>query len=69
MRKIPGYAGSIETDMEEMVSSQTWTRYCSGKKDYWEYIDFGSKRKTWDRFRRAIYCRLINADDQIYLAG
>jgi len=43
--------------------------YCSGKKDYWEYIEFGSKREAWDRFRRAIYCRLINDGDQIYLPG
>jgi len=50
-------------------ADETWTRYCSGKKDFWEYIDFGSKRKTWDRFRRAIYCRLVNNGNQLYLPG
>lgn len=48
---------------------ETWTRYCSGKKDYWQYIEFGTKRGNWDRFRRAIYCRLINNGDQLYLPG
>lgn len=48
---------------------QSWSRYCSGKKDFWEYIDFGSKRDNWDRFRRAIYCRLVNNRDQFYLPG
>jgi len=47
----------------------TWSRYCSDKKDYWEYIEFGSKRGNWDRFRRAIYCRLVNNGDQLYLPG
>jgi len=51
------------------AASQTWTRYCSGEKDYWEYIEFGSKRGNWDRYRRAIYCRLINGGDQLYLPG
>jgi hypothetical protein len=51
------------------ASNEDWTRYCSGKKDYWEYIEFGSKRGNWKRFRRAIYCRLINDGDQLYLPG
>ena len=55
--------------LAEGVSDENWTRYCSGKKDHWEYIEFGSKRKTWDRFRRAIYCRLVNNGDQLYLPG
>ena len=48
---------------------EDWTRYCSGKKDYWEYIEFGSRRGNWRQFRRAIYCRLINDGDQLYLPG
>jgi hypothetical protein len=64
--------GKLYKDIKAVAGAsadETWTRYCSGKKDYWEYIEFGSKRKTWDRFRRAIYCRLINDGDQIYLPG
>lgn len=64
--------GKMYDDIKEFVSgvaNEEWTRYCSGKKDYWEYVEFGSKRKSWDRFRRAIYCRLINNGDQLYLPG
>jgi len=39
------------------------------QKDYWEYIEFGSRRGNWNRFRGAIYCRLINDGDQLYLPG
>lgn len=48
---------------------KTWKKYRSGKKDCWEYIEFGSKRGSWNRFRRAIYCRLVNNGDQLYLPG
>jgi hypothetical protein len=50
-------------------SDEDWVKYCSGKKDYWECIEFGSRRGNWKRFRRAIYCRLINDGDQLYLPG
>jgi hypothetical protein len=64
--------GKLYQDIKALakgVSDEKWTRYCSGKKDYWEYIEFGSQRKTWDRFRRAIYCRLVNNGGQLYLPG
>jgi hypothetical protein len=64
--------GKLYKDIKELAGAsevQTWTRYCLGNKDYWEYIEFGSKRDNWDRFRRAIYCRLINNGDQLYLPG
>jgi len=64
--------GKLYKDIKALAvgtADEKWIRYCSGKKDYWEYIEFGSQRKTWDRFRRAIYCRLINNGDQLYLPG
>jgi hypothetical protein len=33
-------------------------------KQAWEYIEFGSRLMTWDRFRRAIYCRPVYDDRQ-----
>lgn len=51
------------------AEDETWARYCSSKKDYWEYIEFGNRQGNWSRFRRAIYCRLINNGDQLYLPG
>ena len=64
--------GKLYKDIKAVASDSVdndWTRYCSGKKDYWEYIEFGSRRGNWNRFRRAIYCRLINDGDQLYLPG
>lgn len=50
-------------------TSETWSRYDSGRKDCWEYTDFGSRCDTWNCFRRTIYCRLVNNGDQLYLPG
>ena len=64
--------GKLYKDIKAVAiqsKDEDWTRYCSGKKDYWEYIEFGSRRGNWCRFRRAIYCRLINDGDQLYLPG
>lgn len=64
--------GKLYKDIKALAfeaADETWVRYCSGKKDYWEYIEFGSKRGNWSRFRRAIYCRLINNKNQLYLPG
>lgn len=55
--------------MASAFADDTWARYCTGKRDIWEYIEFGSKQGTWDRFRRAIYCRLLNEGPQLYLPG
>jgi hypothetical protein len=41
----------------------------TGKKDIWQYIEFGSRRGNWKKFRRAFYCRLLNDGRQLYLPG
>lgn len=64
--------GKLYKDIKAVAGSfedEAWSRYCCGKKDYWQYIEFGSKRGNWDLFRRAIYCRLINDGAQLYLPG
>jgi hypothetical protein len=64
--------GKLYKDIKALASQsfdEVWTKYYSGKKDCWEYIEFGSKRGNWKRFRRAIYCRLINDGNQLYLPG
>ncbi|EFK06146.1 conserved hypothetical protein [delta proteobacterium NaphS2] len=64
--------GKLYKDIKWFTISQeaeNWTRYVSGHKDCWEFIEFGSKRGNWDRFRRTIYCRLTNKGDQLYLPG
>lgn len=64
--------GKIYKDISAMAASiddRMWKKYSSGKKDFWEYAEFGSRRAKWDKFRRAVYCRLTNDDKQLYLPG
>ena len=64
--------GKLYKDIKELAiesNDEDWTRYYSDKKDYWEYLESGNKRGNWRRFRRAIYCRLINDGNQLYLPG
>jgi hypothetical protein len=64
--------GKLYKDIKELAIQSNdgdWTSFCSGNKDYWEYIEFGSRRGNWRQFRRAIYCRLINDGNQLYLPG
>ena len=64
--------GKLYQDIKAVARTsqgEIWTRYCSAKKDNWEYIEFGSRRESWNRFRRAIYCRLLNQGAQLYLPG
>ena len=57
------------TSMAAAIEDSFWSRYhVSGKEDVWEYVEFGSKRGTWKRFRRALYCRLMNRGPQLYLS-
>jgi hypothetical protein len=36
-----------------------------GKDQAWEYIEFGDRRGSWKRFRRAIFCRPLYEDRQM----
>jgi len=52
----------------EKTDNKSWRSFHSPeKKDRWDFIEFGSKRKTWKKFRRAIYCRLANIGKQLQL--
>lgn len=63
--------GKMYKDVKEFASGTTdWKRFTApDKKDMWEYTEFGSKRDNWNRFRRAIYCRLLNEGSQLRLPG
>lgn len=56
-------------ELAEKTEKPDWIPFCSGKKDDWEFFEFGTRRGTWDRFRRAIYCRLLHDGSQLYLPG
>ena len=64
--------GKMYNDIKAMVSQMDdgrWHRFHSHKKDAWEYIEYGSRRGNWKRFRRAVYCRLLNEGNQLHLTG
>lgn len=65
--------GKMYDDIKQMAmlyDAKSWKRFESNKKQAWQYIDFGTRRGNWDRFRRAIFCRLIHDDrKQLYLPG
>ncbi len=47
-----------------------WNTFNSDRnQDIWEYTEFGSKCNNWNKFRRTIYCRLLNRDKQYYIPG
>jgi hypothetical protein len=60
-------------DIKETVSGwpeNDWRRFESGKKDQWQYIEFGFRCGNWKRYRRAFYSRLMHDDNrQLYLPG
>jgi hypothetical protein len=65
--------GKMYGDIKKMAASWEptgWKRFESKKKDAWQYVEFGCRRGNWDRFRRAIFCRLTHdGRQQLYLPG
>lgn len=57
------------TAMAAQIDDGQWQRFSSHKKQAWHYIEFGSRRGNWKRFRRALYCRLVDDGHQLYLPG
>jgi len=63
--------GKMYKDIVAFAEGTTdWQRFNTpDKEDIWEYAEFGSKRDSWNMFRRALYCRLINHGPQLRLPG
>jgi hypothetical protein len=65
--------GKMYADIKQMAANwddNKWQRFESGKKQAWQYTEFGCRRGNWNRFRRAIFCRLMhNECKQLYLPG
>jgi hypothetical protein len=61
--------GKMYDDIKEHVRAgerRHWGRYRRGKQ-MWDFIEFGSRRGKWKRFRRAIFCRPLDQDGQMLL--
>ena len=64
--------GKMYEDIKKTAAkwtSDNWKRFESAQKQAWEYVEFGSKRGTWNRYRRAFYCRILDNDRQMYIPG
>ena len=59
------------TNLMARISDNKWHRYYgSGEIEdnrIWEYIEFGDRRKSWDKFRRAVFTRPMSEDGQFIL--
>ncbi len=61
--------GKIYDDIRDHVQATDrlhWDRYQRGKQ-IWDILEFGSRRKSWKKFRRAIFCRPMDKDGQMLL--
>jgi hypothetical protein len=58
-------AGKIYDDVKEYVThscQEHWQTYKNGKQT-WQYLEMGSRREEWSKFRRAIFTHLVHGDD------
>jgi len=54
------------TDYTKGVDRKSFRTY-KGKRNHWDYLEFGSKLKSWKQFRRTIFTRLSCNDSQMLL--
>jgi hypothetical protein len=61
--------GKLYDDLTRYVASlpqSSWGRYQTSHHG-WGFVEFGDRRKSWDRFRRAIFCRPVCEERQYLL--
>lgn len=62
-------AGKLYEDVQEFIShlpASAWKTYQNAKQE-WDYLEFGDRRASWDKFRRVIFCRPAYEDEQRWL--
>ena len=58
--------GKLYKDIKKFVAQQPgeqWSTHLN-KQQEWSYLEFGDRRQSWKRFRRAIFCRPTYEDRQ-----
>lgn len=58
--------GKLYTDIKERVGGtplDEWQTYQNERQE-WSYLELGDRRKSWRRFRRAVFCRPVYEDRQ-----
>lgn len=61
--------GKLYQDTKELIAgheASTWATHVNGQQE-WSYIEFGDRRKSWKRTRRAVFCRPTYEDRQMLL--
>jgi hypothetical protein len=62
--------GNIK-DLMATIAPKHWDKYFGPgqveENRIWEYIEFGDRRNTWSKFRRAIFTRPMSEDGQMLL--
>jgi hypothetical protein len=61
--------GKLYDDVKDYAcgaEASLWGRY-ENNHQVWEYVDFGSRRGSWKKFRRALFCRPVYEDKQMLL--
>ena len=59
-------AGKLYNDIKDFVASAdplVWNSY-ENSRQVWDFLEFGDRRGSWDRFRRALYLRPRYEDRQ-----
>ncbi|MFQ6109743.1 MAG: transposase, partial [Candidatus Aminicenantales bacterium] len=62
-------AGKLYDDIKDDVfgmGKDLWSRL-EKEGQAWDFIEFGNRRQSWDRFRRAIFCHPLMEDHQLLL--
>lgn len=61
--------GKLYQDLKDYAGAQSaeaWERY-QNPDQLWYFVEFGNRRGTWSRFRRAFYCRPAQQGRQLLL--
>jgi hypothetical protein len=61
--------GKLYQDIKQYIAgheASAWATYVNGRQE-WSYIEFGDRRKSWKRTRRAVFCRPTYEDRQMLL--
>jgi hypothetical protein len=61
--------GKLYDDINGYVcgADRSWWSLYENNHQVWEYVEFGNRRESWKRFRRAIFCRPQYEDRQMLL--
>lgn len=62
-------AGKLYEDIQEFIShlpASTWKSHQNAHQE-WTYVEWGDRRGSWEKFRRAIFCRPAYEDEQRWL--